>query len=56
MIYIELPLWLVIVIFIVITLFIVYLLIGDFLIRLIHKKYDLELKDKEKESKDEKEN
>ena len=49
----EIPLWLAIVIASALFLHFMYLLFSDFLVKLIHKKYNLELKDKEGEENDE---
>ena len=45
---IEMPLWLAIVLCVAFSLEFIHCLISDFLAKLIHKKYDVELKEKEK--------
>lgn len=47
---IEMPLWLAIVLCVAFGLEFIHCLISDFLVKLIYKKYDLELKEKEKEN------
>ena len=49
--YIEVPLWLAIVIMSVIVLLLIYFIFADFFVNLISKKYDLELKEKKKKEK-----
>jgi len=43
---IDMPLWLAIVCLVIFILLFIYCLLSDFFIKLIHKKYDLDLKDK----------
>lgn len=55
MIYIEIPLWLGIIIVICFIVVLVYFIIADLFERLIHNHYQLILKEREKKNKDEKE-
>ena len=48
---IEVPLWIVIVYLVVLSLFFIHLLISDFFIKLVMKKYKIELKEREENEK-----
>lgn len=53
MIYIEIPIWLAIIIVICFIVVLIYFIIGDLFARLMHKHYQLILREREKESKNE---
>lgn len=50
MIYIEMPIWLAIILSISYIVILIYFIIGDLLARLIHKHYKLILREKENEN------
>lgn len=51
MIYIEIPIWLAIIIVICMIIIMIYFIIADIFVRLLHNKYQLELKERERENK-----
>ena len=55
MITIELPLWLAIVIQVCFVLMLIHFIVGDLFAKLIHKHYQLILREKNKENKNEQE-